>query len=103
MENTPICWARVRPNCLSDNPLVFWPLRITEPEEGESSSPIRLRRVDFPDPEGPAKTVNSPLDIDRLIPLRAVTSRSPRGYVFTMSLREQTFILILGEGYGTSF
>ena len=39
------------------------------------SSPAIIRsRVDFPQPDGPTKTISSPASISRLIPLSTLTS-----------------------------
>jgi hypothetical protein len=46
-------WSRSRPATAS-------PLRRYSPPDGVSRHPRRLRRVDFPEPEGPTTATNSP-------------------------------------------
>src|SRR5262245_12694797 len=52
------------------------PFKRNDPFEGESSSPMMERSVDFPHPEGPAIDTYSPFRISRWMPDRAWVSTS---------------------------
>jgi len=58
---------------------VFFPARKRLPDVGRSRHPIWLRRVDFPDPDGPMMATNSPSLMVRDIPFNATTSPAGRG------------------------
>src|SRR6266568_5106324 len=59
------------------------PSIVTLPADGLSSVPIMLRRVVFPDPEGPVMTTNSARWSVKLTPRSACTVTLPRRYVFS--------------------
>ena len=52
---------------------------ISSPEVGVSINPIILSVVDFPEPDGPEIETNSPLSMEKLIPLTASTKTFPKG------------------------
>ena len=54
---------------------------ISSPEVGVSISPIIFSVVDFPEPDGPEIETNSPLSMEKLIPLTASTKTFHTGYV----------------------
>jgi MFS family permease len=55
------------------------PASTSRPAVGRSRQPIRLSRVVLPEPEGPARAVNSPASTVRSIPRRAGTTSLPWG------------------------
>ena len=60
------------------------PATFTDPDVGRSSPPMRLRRVDLPEPEGPTTATSSPGRMVRLTPARAATGGGP-GYTLVTS------------------
>ena len=56
---------------------MFLPDTVMVPESKESSPPIILRRVLFPEPDGPRITYILPSFNERLTPSSALTSVSP--------------------------
>ncbi len=48
------------PRCLGGSRLTTLPPMLQVPSDISSSPAIILRRVDFPEPEGPTRTANSP-------------------------------------------
>ena len=59
----------------------------TLPEVGRSSVPIRLSRVDFPEPDGPTMATNSPSSTARDTPLQACTGGEPNDRCTSVSSR----------------
>ncbi len=57
---------------------IRWPLISISPPVGVSSPPIRLSRVDLPEPDGPISATKSPSGISRSMPCRTWTSSGPR-------------------------
>ena len=53
-------------------------------------------KVDLPEPEGPMMAENWLFSMLKLTPLKALTSMSPRRYVFSSPLTSIMFIVILG-------
>ena len=73
----PIRCARSPDSLRSDRRDTSIPSIATVPEVGRSSVPMRLSRVDLPDPEGPTMATNSPRSIERLTPAHAATGGWP--------------------------
>src|ERR1044071_1084554 len=61
------------------------PLRRMSPSDGSSSPAIIRRIVDFPQPDGPRSTMNSPSFTSRLTWL---TATGPSGQIFVTSFSE---------------
>src|SRR5688572_18186875 len=66
------------------------PIR-SSPAEMSSSPAIMLSAVDFPQPEGPTRIMNSPSPISRL---RFLTASKPSGYRLTTWSRTMSAILV---------
>ncbi len=49
----PILWHRTQASWLAERSFRRYPSMSTSPAVGVSSPPIMLKRVDFPEPEGP--------------------------------------------------
>jgi len=63
------------------------PLMLTVPELGRSSVPIRLSRVDLPEPDGPTMATNSPSSTLRDTPLQACTGGLPKDRCTSVNCR----------------
>jgi hypothetical protein len=70
----PISRLRMPARAASPAPLMAVPLISTLPLLGTSSSPIRLRSVLLPQPEGPMIEMNSPFSTSRVTSARATVS-----------------------------
>src|SRR5256885_2399630 len=75
--------TRVRPS--SDNAASAAPSTRTTPAVGRSRPPIRLSKVDFPEPDGPMIETSSPLGMLTVISSSAVTCRLPANCLVTRS------------------
>ncbi len=75
----PIFSARSAASSPSTSPEVFRPRISTVPESTVSSVPSRLRRVDFPQPDGPVIATVSPAVSSRSTPSRTITGSPPPG------------------------
>ncbi len=62
----PIFSLRIREICASESPATSVPSRVYEPVSKPSSRPAMLRKVVFPEPDGPMTETNSPLSTSRL-------------------------------------
>ncbi len=69
--------ARNAASSWSASELTGCPAICTRPEVGRSRVPAMVSSVDFPEPDGPVKAVNSPSLIASEIPRRAATGGAP--------------------------
>src|SRR5438270_13575154 len=72
----PVARLRRRARAESGRSATCLPFRTYRPSVGESSSPRIDRSVDFPQPDGPAIAMYSPLLISRWMPASACVSTS---------------------------
>src|ERR1700709_1869649 len=73
----PTWRPRKRASASSSRALKWVPLTTTSPLSGRSSPAITIKRVDFPDPEGPIRPIASPGATRRLISFRMCTRAAP--------------------------
>src|ERR1035437_3438063 len=73
----PILSRRKRVRSSSERSATDWPSMRIWPEVGRSSPPIRLRSVDFPEPDGPTRETISPRAMCRSMASSAATWRLP--------------------------
>src|SRR5215469_1796768 len=78
-------------SCDSEYPAMLWLPNQYSPPEGLSSMPTMLRKVDFPQPDGPITATNSPPATSRLMSRSAVVSTSVVRYTLL-----RFFNLIMG-------
>ena len=62
------------PRCAGGTSFITMPPISSVPPEIFSNPAIIRSKVDFPQPDGPTKTISSPCAISRLIPLSTFTS-----------------------------
>src|SRR5919198_2675956 len=74
----PTLRPRNRASASSSKPPSSWPATTTVPESGRSRPAMTIRRVDFPDPDGPTMPTASPRPILRSMSLRIWTRAAPR-------------------------
>jgi hypothetical protein len=77
-KTNPTWRARHAVSFPSERLEIVTPSTAIVPEVGRSSPPIRFRRVDFPDPDGPIRARNSPWATVRASPSRTSIFSPPR-------------------------
>ncbi len=67
---------------------------IRDPLWSRGLGDLYKRQVDLPEPEGPMMEENWLFSMSKLTPLKALTSMSPKRYVFSSPLTSIMFIVI---------
>jgi hypothetical protein len=70
----------------------------TFPDVGESSAPIILSSVLFPEPDGPMTETNSPFETEKVTSFSAYTFVSPLPYVL-----HKFFVVNISNGHTSPF